>query len=265
MADSSLRTVEGVAGSAAPSAVPGGSALVTVLLAAAGLGTRLGAGVPKALAPLAGEPLLVHALRSVRAAVPEAAVVVLHPPGDLRLHQAVEDSFGPELRAEITWVPGGRERADSVRAGLEAVGTPWVLVHDCARALTPPSVFEAVCSALDDGAAGAIPAVPVADTIKLLSADGEHIDSTPPRSRLCAVQTPQGFITADLRKAHDAVASGRMPAAAATDDSMLLEALGRDVRIVPGHAEALKVTTPIDLVLAEHCLARRRPSQESHV
>lgn len=261
--------------SAAPSAVPGAhctpktpvapgrSAQLTVLLAAAGLGTRLGAGVPKALAPLAEEPLLVHALRSVRAAVPEAAVVILHPPGDRRLHAAVEEAFGSELLGRIAWVAGGQERADSVRAGLEAVRTPRVLVHDCARALTPPSVFAAVLDALDDGASGAIPAVPLVDTVKLLAEDGEHIESTPPRSRLRAVQTPQGFLTADLRQAHDAVASGRIPSAAATDDSMLLEALGREVRLVPGHEEALKVTTPIDLVLAEHYLARRTSPQET--
>lgn len=228
-----------------------------MLLAAAGQGTRLGAGTPKALALLAGEPLVVHALRGVLAALPGAQIVILHPPAPepaAQLRSAVESAFG-EAGGAFAWVPGGAERSDSVRAGLEAVRRPVVLVHDCARALTPPAVFAEVAQAVRAGADGAIPAVPVVDTVKEVSADGTRIESTPARSRLRAVQTPQGFRTAPLRAAH-ASAAGR-PAAAATDDSMLMEAAGHEVRLVPGHADALKITSPIDLVIAEHVLASR--------
>ncbi|MDR6891764.1 2-C-methyl-D-erythritol 4-phosphate cytidylyltransferase [Falsarthrobacter nasiphocae] len=247
---------EGAADSAAPSAYPSPDAAagagVTVILAAAGQGTRLGAGVPKALAPLRGEPLAVHALRGVGQALPLAQIVVLQPPADPRLREAVESAFGAEAAGRIRWVDGGAERSDSVRAGLAAVETERVLVHDCARALVPPSVFADVLAALGAGADGAIPAVPVVDTVKLVSDDGAHISSTPPRSRLRAVQTPQGFRTEALRLAHS-----RPGGVEATDDAMLLEALGLDVRLVPGHADGLKVTGPLDVVLAEHILAAR--------
>jgi 2-C-methyl-D-erythritol 4-phosphate cytidylyltransferase len=193
--------------------------------------------------------------------MPGAPIVVVEPPGDPRLRQAVERDLGVVVSQQITWVSGGAERSDSVRAGLAPVresGCPWVLVHDCARALTPAGVFARVREGLEAGASGVIPAVSVVDTVKLVSADGTHIESTPPRSRLRAVQTPQGFRVEDLWRAHgfssendDAGAAS----ASATDDAMLLEALGLEVRLVEGDPRALKVTTPIDLVLAEHYLA----------
>ncbi|MCB4209139.1 2-C-methyl-D-erythritol 4-phosphate cytidylyltransferase [Arthrobacter sp. UM1] len=253
-----MNTPEGAAVSAAPSGVSGEED-VAVLLAAAGQGTRLGAGMPKALALLAGEPLVVHALRGVLAALPGAQVVILHPPAPEQaeaLKTAVESAFG-EAAAAFAWAPGGQERSDSVRSGLEAVRRPIVLVHDCARALTPPAVFAEVAEAVRAGADGAIPAVPVVDTVKAVSEDGTRIESTPARSRLRAVQTPQGFRTDPLRAAH--AAASELPSAAATDDSMLMEAAGGEVRLVAGHPDALKITSPIDLVIAEHVLAARRP------
>ncbi|MBA3744975.1 2-C-methyl-D-erythritol 4-phosphate cytidylyltransferase, partial [Sporichthya sp.] len=126
-----------------------------------------------------------------------------------------------------------------------------VLVHDAARPLVPVELVDAVAAAVRAGAEAVIPALPVADTIKQV--EGGLVVATPDRSGLAAVQTPQGFSREVLEKAH-AAATGDT----ATDDAGLVERLGLPVRTVPGSEEAFKVTRPVDLLLAEAILARRR-------
>ncbi|MGG5753304.1 2-C-methyl-D-erythritol 4-phosphate cytidylyltransferase [Zafaria sp. Z1313] len=239
-------------------ATAGGTAVVLV---AAGSGTRLGAGVPKALAPVAGRPMLAHALDGVLAALPGVPVVVVIPPDDARLAEVC----APYARDGVVCLPGGSTRHASVRAGLEAVpaGTRHVLVHDAARCFAPAGVHHAVLAALRDGAEAVVPALPVVDTIKEAAPgpDGaEYAASTPDRSVLRAVQTPQGFALAPLLAAH-ATAAGwdEAASAAVTDDALLMERLGHRVRIVPGAPEALKITTPLDLAAAEALAARPDP------
>jgi 2-C-methyl-D-erythritol 4-phosphate cytidylyltransferase len=224
------------------------------IIPAAGLGLRLGGETPKAFREVGGESLLVHAVRGLLAATAAdlSCCVVAVPAG-------TEDAVRKELEpyaggTRLLVVPGGAERADSVRAGLELVpvdGIDCILVHDAARAFVPADVVERVVAAVRGGAAAVVPAVPVTDTIKLVSATGEVVD-TPDRSRLVAVQTPQGFDPAVLRRAHAAGAAG------ATDDAMLCERLGVTVVTVEGSEEAFKVTRPRDLLLAEALLADRR-------
>lgn len=249
-----------------------------LVIAAAGAGTRLGAGVPKALAPLAdGRPLLDHCLESVAVAraagVVLDAVVVLVPPAgaDARRVADVVARHEPDLAVPVTCVPGGAERADSVRAGLAAAdaaltdaghavgsGPRHVLVHDAARAFTPPSVFRAVQDALGDGAPAAVPGLPVTDTIKTVAGPAEQpvVTGTPARSSLRAVQTPQGFDLDLLLAAHElARTSAEAGAAALTDDAMAMEAAGHAVRVVPGDEAAFKVTSPRDLDTAAARLA----------
>jgi 2-C-methyl-D-erythritol 4-phosphate cytidylyltransferase len=143
--------------------------------------------------------------------------------------------------ADATVVAGGAERSDSVRIGLAQVDPTCdvVLIHDAARCLTPVAVFERVVAAVRAGAAGAVPGMPVVDTIKSVDASGV-ITGTPNRASLRAVQTPQGFDAKVLRAAY---ASGM----SATDDAALVEALGHHVRVVEGDPLAFKVTTPEDL------------------
>ena len=124
-------------------------------------------------------------------------------------------------------------------------------MHDAARPLVPVELVDAVAAAIRAGAGAVIPALPVADTVK--EVDGGLVVGTPDRSRLVAVQTPQGFARDVLEKAHAAAAGGD-----ATDDAGLVERLGIPVRTVPGSEEAFKVTRPVDLLLAEAILARRR-------
>ncbi|MGO4122202.1 2-C-methyl-D-erythritol 4-phosphate cytidylyltransferase [Arthrobacter sp. YAF16] len=253
--------------------------VTAVILVAAGSGQRLGYGMPKAKVPLGGDSILMHALRGVAAAGIARQICVAIPPGDTELRAQCE-TFSAELHAEhrrtaapgaavqlpdVTIVDGGASRAESVRAALSALspGTQSVLVHDAARALTPEAVFHRVAAALTAGAVAVIPVIPVVDTIKTVDPTfGDDTDVAPevvtgtaPREMLRAVQTPQGFDLATLLGAHEAAAGfDAAQAAAVTDDAMLVELLGVPVYAVRGASQSLKITTPLDLILAEGLL-----------
>jgi 2-C-methyl-D-erythritol 4-phosphate cytidylyltransferase len=238
-----------------------------VVVVAAGSGERLGYGMPKAKVPLGGETILTHALRGVATADVARQICVAVPAGDLELRELCE-AFRQELGADgplITVVDGGSTRAASVRAALGAVleGTRAVLVHDAARALTPERVFHRVAVALSSGAKAVIPAMPVVDTVKMVAeTDGddagiapEIVTGTAPREQLRAVQTPQGFDYETLLRAHSAAATfDDEQSAAVTDDAMLVELLGVPVHAVRGASQSLKITTPLDLIIAEGLL-----------
>jgi 2-C-methyl-D-erythritol 4-phosphate cytidylyltransferase len=221
--------------------------IVGVLVPAAGRGDRLGPGAPKALRALAGEPLLLHAVRGLRAAPSVGPVVVAAPTGEVDAVRALLAGL------DVAVVAGGAERTDSVARALAALApeVDVVLVHDAARCLVPVEVVERVVDALRHGAEAVVPAVPVSDTVKQVGGDGTVV-RTVARADLRAVQTPQGFARAVLERAH------RAPHAGATDDAAMVEALGVPVRTVPGSEEAFKVTRPLDLLLAEAVLAARR-------
>ncbi|MEO3772332.1 2-C-methyl-D-erythritol 4-phosphate cytidylyltransferase [Micromonospora sp. B9E7] len=218
---------------------------VAVLVPAAGAGVRLGPGRPKALRLLAGEPLLVHAVRRLAAAPSVHTIVVAAPVAEVA---AVRELLTPV--APVIVVPGGAERQASVAAALAAVpaGPSIILVHDAARALTPSELVESVAAAVRDGRDAVIPVLPVVDTIKEVGA-GEVVLGTVDRSALRAVQTPQGFRRAVLSAAHAAAGDSL------TDDAGLVEKQGVAVSCVPGSEYALKITRPLDLALAEHLLA----------
>lgn len=255
---------------------------IGVIVVAGGSGQRLGYGVPKAQVPVAGVPMLARALAGVLESGIASAVAVAVPAGDTVLREVCAEAG---FDVPVAVVDGGATRSESVNAALAALPQDLdaVLVHDAARALTPPQVFKRVAAALAAGAAAVIPAVPVVDTVKQAapaaapspndqgahSSAGagspapdrlERVAATPDRSRLRAVQTPQGFDAALLRRAHAGV--GPDPQAA-TDDAMLVEALGAAVHLVPGAEESLKITTPLDLLLAEALLARGLPTAGS--
>ncbi|KAA2262358.1 2-C-methyl-D-erythritol 4-phosphate cytidylyltransferase [Solihabitans fulvus] len=223
---------------------------VVALVPAAGRGERLGFGIPKALVPVDGVPLLVRAVRGLLAAGCVRHVVVAAPPTDLDTVTAALAEVG----AAADVVAGGAERTDSVRLALEFAlrtfpDTRVVLVHDAARAFTPPEVVRAVVDAVLGGSPAVIPVLPVADTIKQVDADGVVI-ATPDRSALRVVQTPQGFDADVLRRAH-VTCDGP-----ATDDAGLVERLGVPVSTVAGHPNAMKITTRFDLAVAEAILSR---------
>jgi 2-C-methyl-D-erythritol 4-phosphate cytidylyltransferase len=218
---------------------------VAAVVAAAGRGERLGSGVVKALRELAGEPLLLHAVRGVRAVPAIGPVVVTAPVG------LVNDLTVLLASYDVVVTAGGAERQESVRHGLAALpgGVDHVLVHDAARALTPASLFADVITALRAGAEAVVPVLAIADTVKRVI-DG-RVTATVERGDLRAVQTPQGFRLDVLVRAH---AQTGPPA---TDDAALVERLGRTVVTVPGSEDAFKVTRPFDLLVAEALLRSR--------
>jgi 2-C-methyl-D-erythritol 4-phosphate cytidylyltransferase len=210
--------------------------LAVALVVAAGRGERLGTPVPKAFANLAGRPMVEWSLAALHAAAAVTEIVVALPPG-------------VAAPAGTIGVPGGSRRSHSVRAALAAAAhDDVVLVHDAARPLVTPELVSACLDALRDADA-AIAATPVTDTIKEC-AEGRVV-RTLERSRLWAVQTPQVFRRAALEQA---LAQDDAVVGAATDDASLIEALGGTVRIVPAPPENLKVTTALDLRVAEMLL-----------
>jgi len=213
---------------------------IAVLVVAAGSGTRLGAGGPKAFVGIDEHSILRHALRGVFAA-PDAQVIVVAPPG--REGDALTEALeaAGDRRELVSITTGGSTRQESVRAGLHSVwaDVEIVLVHDAARALTPPEVFARVIAAIDAGADAAIPVLPVIDTIKRI--DGDLIVAAVDRAELAAAQTPQGFRREVLDAAYDAVEQDF------TDDAAVVAEAGHDVAVVAGDDRAFKITTPMDL------------------
>jgi 2-C-methyl-D-erythritol 4-phosphate cytidylyltransferase len=198
------------------------------IVVAGGQGTRFGA--PKQFQTLGSARVVDHA---VAAAVKSCDRVVLVLPPDVSWDGA----------AVTTLAVGGERRSDSVRAGLVAVAedAEVVVVHDAARPLAPPALFDAVVEAVRAGATAAVPAVPISDTLKRVA--GERVTETVPRDGLVAVQTPQAFRLDALRQAH-------ADATDATDDAALVEAAGGRVVTVEGDPRNVKVTSPRDLAVA---------------
>ena len=263
--------------SAPPESAPGGAVAV---LTAAGSGSRLGAGVPKALVPVGGVSLLRRAAAGLIASGVVSHVVVTAPAEEVdrfraELEGLPDGSVGTSVgrRSGIEVVAGSpRSRQASVALGLAAAlaAVPQadvVIVHDAARALTPPEVTQRVVAAVRAGHEAVVPALPVTDTVKEVEArsagEPEPVVGTPRRDRLRAVQTPQGFSTPVLVAAHRAGAErAGDEALAASDDAGLVEACGGSVVVVAGDERAMKVTTPMDLALAELLLERQSAQGE---
>jgi 2-C-methyl-D-erythritol 4-phosphate cytidylyltransferase len=213
---------------------------VWVVVVAGGTGHRFG-GL-KQFADIGGRALVDWSVDAARAA---ADGVVLVVPADLA-GTSVPDTHGADIV-----IAGGSTRAASVRAGLGAVpaDADVIVVHDGARPLASPALFRAVVEAVTAGAAAAVPALALADTLKRV--DDGAVVATVDRGGLVSVQTPQAFRAEVLRRAH---AGGDD----ASDDAGLVEAQGTTVRVVPGEARNLKVTTPADLDMARALLGRDR-------
>jgi 2-C-methyl-D-erythritol 4-phosphate cytidylyltransferase/2-C-methyl-D-erythritol 2,4-cyclodiphosphate synthase len=213
---------------------------IAAILVAAGSGTRFGADLPKQFLMLAGKPVIRHAAEALA-----AHVCLLQPVGDAEPIQAALRGVAGCLPV----IPGGATRQDSVRAGLEALAPHQpdiVLIHDAARPFIPEGTIPALLAALKESP-GAIPAAPVADTLKRVVRG--VITETVPRTGLFRAQTPQAFRFQALLAAHRSGVTG------ATDDASLLEAAGEPVEVVPGSDDNIKLTYPEDLVRLERVMA----------
>lgn len=225
-------------------------ARTAAIVPAAGRGERLGVGSPKALRPLAGTPILVHAVRALESAKCVDVIIVVAP----EAHVPTVEALLSDVSVEIHVVSGGETRQSSVARGLISLpdDVDVVLVHDAARPLVPPDVVSEVVQTVRSGAPAVVPALAVVDTIKTVDDDG-NASSTLDRAVLRAVQTPQGFQRQVLQSIHAAADIDDV-----TDDAGLAEAAGIPVRLIPGHEEALKVTHPLDMLFAEAIIAKRR-------
>lgn len=219
---------------------------VVALVAAAGSGSRLGAGIPKALVELAGVTLVRRSIDRLVAGGVDRVVVTI--PADRH------DDFAAAVAGvgvPVELVEGGAERQDSVRRGLAACsGAGIVLVHDAARPLVPVAVVRRVITAVADGHPAVVPALPVIDSIRRVDGNSSTVV---PRAGLFGVQTPQGFDLAALIAAHDLCEQRGITV---TDDAAACEAAGHEVTLVEGAREAMKVTEPFDLIVAAALLAQ---------
>ena len=230
---------------------------VVVIVVAAGLGVRLDAGMPKAFAPLRGEPILAHALRGVLGCAEVGHVVIVAPESHCDQARDLSDqvrNVGDEQRGldvrgpRVDVVAGGADRSASVVAGLAALRPDdgIVLVHDAARCLAPADLFTRVINAVRGGHPAVIPGLGMSDTVKLVDAQG-HVLSTLERESLRGIQTPQGFVREVLEHAYASRES-------ASDDAGLVERVGGKVRVIDGDPRALKITTAVDLAVASALL-----------
>jgi len=212
---------------------------------AAGSGERLAAGVPKAFFHLDGHTLVERAVSGLLESGVVDRVVVAVPADRTGQAKLI-------LGREATIVAGGANRRESVSRALAAVADSeepnFVLVHDAARALTPPGLVVRVVEALRAGHSAVVPALPLSDTVKAVDANGVVL-GTPERAGLRAVQTPQGFATELLLRAYQRAAD--LPGADFTDDASMVEHIGGQVQVVDGDPLAFKITTRWDILLAQ--------------
>lgn len=219
----------------------GATGAVVAIVPAAGSGERLAVGVPKAFYQLDGQTLVERAVEGLLESKVVDHVVVAVPPDRT-------DEAKLILGHKAMIVAGGANRTETVRLALSALETPepaFVLVHDAARALTPPSLVARVVNALRAGHAAVVPALPLTDTIKAVDANGVVL-GTPERAGLRAVQTPQGFAVDLLRRAYQHAGTADF-----TDDASLVEHIGGQVQVVKGDPLAFKITNRLDLLLAQ--------------
>ncbi len=216
---------------------------VWAVLAAAGRGERLGSDRPKAFARLGGRPLLAESLERLEGSDWIDFIVIAAPAEWEEPAILLAEELGAAKVSSV--VTGGASRSESVREAMAEVAddAAVVLVHDAARPFLPDEVIERVLAPLSEGWDGAVPGLPLSDTVKRV--EGDRVVETLSRGELAAVQTPQAFLTSILREAlRDDVAN-------ASDCASLVEARGGRVKVVEGDRRLLKVTSPEDLAVVE--------------
>jgi len=215
------------------------SDLVAVVIPAGGSGERLGAKIPKALVQLGGKTLIEHSVNNM---APVANQIIVAAP------LGFEEQFQQLLGSEVLVITGGLTRTLSVKNALPHISkeNEFILVHDAARALATTELAMRVIDSLRAGEKAVVPGLEVVDTIKRIDADN-YVTKTMDRSKLRAIQTPQGFTRKLLKKAHTSPDD-------VTDDAGLVEDRGIDVKVIVGEERALKITTIHDLAIAERLL-----------
>lgn len=219
-----------------------------VVIAAAGQGKRMNSSEKKQFIELQGKPVLYHSVQLFTKIAEIKEIVIVTNREDIKRTEELLQEF------QVSVVPGGAERQESVLLGLEALKcVEFVLIHDAARPFSSEKMIREIMNqAMESGAA--IPAVPVKDTIKIVDKKREVI-STPPRQSLWAVQTPQAFRLSAILDVHQ---RAKKQGFLGTDDAMLMEWCGMKVKVVEGEYTNIKLTTPEDLRLGESILEKKR-------
>jgi 2-C-methyl-D-erythritol 4-phosphate cytidylyltransferase len=221
----------------------------SAIIVAAGTGMRLGSNVPKAFVKLSGRTMLFYSLVTIRQVTSISEIVITIPEGFETAARAEVAAAGVDVPVKIT--PGGVERQDSVRIALELTSaeSDLVIVHDAARPLATPAIFES-CLTAAMRAGAAIAAIPVSDTLKRVT--NSAITATIARADLWQAQTPQAFRRNILIAAHQRAISEKV---VATDDADLAERTGARVEVVEASTSNIKITTPSDLAIVEAIIA----------
>lgn len=228
-----------------------GKRTFSLIIPAAGSGSRMGGGVPKPFRSIAGRTILEHTLRQFSSLEELVQVIVVTSPANFSAVKELRHLFGPEVTLE--WREGGQEREDSIRNGLSAISeaSELIAIHDAVRPFVrPEEVRQCLQKAEQYGAS--ILAMPVTDTVKRVSKQGVVV-STPERSELWMAQTPQIFQADLLQRAYRQASAGGQ---SATDDASLVENMGVDIHIVEGSRDNFKITWPADFRLAELMLTK---------
>jgi 2-C-methyl-D-erythritol 4-phosphate cytidylyltransferase len=228
-----------------------------LLIPAAGMGKRMGSDRNKLLLTLLDKPLLRWTLSAAEASRQISWIGIIGQPGDFADFKAIIADLAPTKPVEL--IQGGDTRQESVDNGLQGLppSAERVLIHDGARCLATPELFDR-CAEVLCTCQGLIAAIPVKDTIKIVD-EARLIQDTPDRRYLWAAQTPQGFEVQLLKQCHE---KGRKLGWEVTDDAALFEKCNLPVRIVEGEETNLKVTTPVDLAIAEFILRQRLISNQ---
>jgi 2-C-methyl-D-erythritol 4-phosphate cytidylyltransferase len=226
---------------------------VYLLIPAAGSGRRMGSSRNKLLLPLLDKPLIAWTLLAAKASCTIRWIGLIGQPDDFQDFKEIANNLS--LTKMIHFIPGGTTRQESVYKGLQALPAvaERVLIHDGARCLATPDLFDKCANELFR-CPGLIAAVPIKDTIKVVETTTGLITGTPDRQKLWAAQTPQGFKVETLIQCHR---KGQNQGWKVTDDAALFEQCGYPVKIVEGEETNLKVTTPLDLAIAEFILRQR--------
>jgi len=226
-----------------------------LLIPAAGMGRRMGSNRNKLLLEVLGQPLLAWTLQAAEAAEALSWIGIIGQPNDYPHFKTILEALN--LSKPVELIEGGDTRQQSVYNGLQSLPdtAQQVLIHDGARGLVTPELFNR-CAEVLPTVPGLIAAIPVKDTIKVVN-EQQVVQATPDRRQLWAAQTPQGFEVSLLKECHQ---KGNDQRWEVTDDAALLEKCGFPVTIVPGEETNLKVTTPMDLAIAELILRQRLSS-----
>jgi len=226
---------------------------VYLLIPAAGSGRRMGSDRNKLLLPLLGKPLLAWTLLAAKESKAIRWVGVIGQPLDFPDFKEIINAVGMSKMVHL--IPGGSTRQESVYLGLQnlPVVAERVLIHDGARCLVTPGLLDRCVEAIQT-CPGLIAAIPVKDTIKVADPTSRLVTQTPIRDNLWAAQTPQAFVVEQLMRCHT---QGRADNLEVTDDAALFEHYGQPVKVVAGEETNLKITTPLDLAIAEFILRQR--------